>query len=603
MKKSMKKLFAVILVMVMVLSMTACGRTKEETGVGSETIQQSAGESTASGTDETKPAWDKEITLTVWNTEVPAAGIQDNEVAKAIEEKLGIKLDIVQGDAQKFSVLLAGGDLPDIIYTNPAQQGVDSNTLISSGQLLALDDLIAEYGSNIQENFASRLDYSKQFASNGENKIYYLPVLAYEADKENPDISYSIANVGLELRFDVYSAIGCPDIKTTDDFLNVLKQMQDYARDKDLADGKEIYAISGWSDWGLWPWYLANVREMGWDDLANDTLLNRETNEVETSYLTDSFWESLDFYRKAYNMGILDPEAFTMKNDQFWEKCNNGQVLMSYASWQSENINATFASSGHTDWGFEKIPFDGYKYISGVVSPDAPLGNGSEYANAITTNCKYPERAMQLLDYLNSGEGARLIYSGVEGVHWTNKDGDAQPTEDFIQKSNSDPNYLDSVGVTLYNKLCGFKDIAVLSDGYPANLMKSNEQKAMNLKDVDKAYCEYYSELYSQEFTFPGEVLNYLWQKGEVDTFADYILYTSLVQAPSDDTLNILAQCDQYMNVEGVKAIMAKTEEEFNTVKAEALEAMEAKGISDASAEIKSLYQAAKEQVSNFTIK
>lgn len=28
-----------------------------------------------------------------------------------------------------------------------------------------------------------------------------------------------------------------------------------------------------------------------------------------------------------------------MKNDQFWEKCNNGQVLMAYASWQTDAIN------------------------------------------------------------------------------------------------------------------------------------------------------------------------------------------------------------------------------------------------------------------------
>ena len=28
-----------------------------------------------------------------------------------------------------------------------------------------------------------------------------------------------------------------------------------------------------------------------------------------------------------------------MKNDQFWEKCNNRQVRMAYASWQTDAIN------------------------------------------------------------------------------------------------------------------------------------------------------------------------------------------------------------------------------------------------------------------------
>ena len=66
--------------------------------------------------------------------------------------------------------LLAGGDLPDIIYTNPAQQGVEANALITSGQLIPLDDLIEEYGENLKQNAVNRLEYSKQYLSNGEGK-------------------------------------------------------------------------------------------------------------------------------------------------------------------------------------------------------------------------------------------------------------------------------------------------------------------------------------------------------------------------------------------------------------------------------------------------
>ena len=75
---------------------------------------------------------------------------------------------------------------------------------------------------------------------------------------------------------------------------------------------------------------------MGYLDLANGAIVNRETLEVDVNYNTEAFWDSLKFYNKAYNMGLLDPEAFTMKNDQFWEKCQNGQVLMAHASWQTD---------------------------------------------------------------------------------------------------------------------------------------------------------------------------------------------------------------------------------------------------------------------------
>lgn len=594
----MKRITTLLMVAMMFVSMTACGGGKSEgtAGIGSGTDAGSTAEDSSSDFNEP-------MTLTIWNTEVLTPGVQTNEIAKEIEKKLGIKMEIVQGDAQKFSILVAGGDLPDIIYTNPAQQNTPSNNLITSGQLLAMDELIEKYGENIKKNFPMRLEYSKKFASNGEGKVYYLPVRAYEADPEKPNISYSIENIGLETRWDVYEAIGYPEIKTTDDYLNVLKQMQDYAREKDLADGKQIYAISGWSDWGLWPWWLTNVREMGYLDLNNDTIFSYETKSVEGVFTSDVFWESLSFYNKAFNMGILDPEAFTMKNDQFWEKCKNGQVLMTYASWQSEGINNHFLTSGHPEWSYQKLPTDGYEYISGIVSTTSPLGSGVEYATAITKNCENPEKAMELIDFMNSEEGARLIYSGVEGTHWNNVDGVVQPTEEFVKQYMSDPDYKTNVGVNLYNKLCGFREIQILSDNYPADLMKSDEQKATAVSEADKSYCEYYSEKEGEKYSYPGEVLYGMWKKDKVKTITDFYLYPTLVQSPSEESLNIIAQCEQYMNVQGVNAIMTATEDEFNATKEETLKGLENKNYGKATKEIEGLYETAEKEADAFGMK
>ena len=158
MKNILKKVTALLGAAAMTASLIACGG--QDAAQDSGTQEQSAG-TADSGESQAAQAPDDVITLTVWNTEVLTPGIQNNDVARAIEEKLGIKLDIVQGDSQKFSILLAGGDLPDIIYTNPAQQGVEANALITSGQLIPLDDLIEEYGENLKQNAVNRLEYSK----------------------------------------------------------------------------------------------------------------------------------------------------------------------------------------------------------------------------------------------------------------------------------------------------------------------------------------------------------------------------------------------------------------------------------------------------------
>lgn len=541
------------------------------------------------------------VTLTIWNTEVLTPGVQTTEVAQAIEERLGIKMDIVQGDAQKFSILTAGGDLPDIIYSNPDRQNVTAEQLITSGQIIPLDDLIEEYGPNIKANFPERLNYSREFLSNGENKIYYIPILGYEADPEHPNISYTIDSLGLMTRWDVYKAIGCPKIETTDDYLDVLKQMQDYANENDLCDGAQIWAISGWSDWGLWPWYVSNLPEMGYLGVQYG-IMNVETEEIERLYTSDAFWDCLKFYNKAYNMGILDPESFTMKNDQFWEKCQNGQVLMAFASWQTDYINQHLAANVNPEWGYEKLPSDGQKYIYGITSASAPIGNGAEYPVAITTNCKNPEKAMELIDFLSSEEGARLLYSGIEGEHWTSEDGVVQPTEDFIANSKADSTYRNTVGVNLYNKLCGFKDIAVLEDGYPADLSKSNEQKAANILDVDKDYCAYYSEQEGGEYSFPGQVLYDMSEKGEVATYTKGLLLPTFAPSPDEETQRIVAQCDQYMSVQGVKAIMASSDEEFEACREESLKGLSDQGYDDTEEPLQALYEQARKTAEAFNI-
>ena len=129
-------------------------------------------------------------------------------------------------------------------------------------------------------------------------------------------------------------------------------------------------------------------------------------------------------------------------------------------------------------------------------------------------------------------EGARLIYSGVEGVHWEyDENGVPQPTDSFIEMTKTDPDYRTKTGATMYNKMCGFSELQILSDGGTATLLKSDAQKVETLNDVDKAYCEYYTQELGTEITFPGEALYELWQRGEVNSIIEYVIYATLVQA------------------------------------------------------------------------
>ena len=590
--RRIQKTLAILISVLMICILAACGSSNNTDS--DSTAKDNGGDSTVTD-DSSKDVTNEPITLTLWNTEVPTPGIQKNDVAEEIARLTGITMDIIQGDAQKFKVLVAGNDLPDIIYTNPAQQQVETGTLIEGGQIIPMDDLIEQYGENIKKNFPIRLEYARKFLSNGQDKVYFLPVLCYKGDPEKPDISYTIAGVGNMIRWDIYAKIGYPEVKTTDDFLNVLKQMQDAY--PVTEEGNKVYAISGWNDWGIWPWFVSNTQEHGLYGYPNNILFNRVTGESTISYNDERFWDSIAFFNKAYRMGILDPEAFTMKADNFWEKAQRGQVLMAYASWQTNWINKHFVSDGHPERGFAKIPHDGNPYVEGIVSPDYPLGSAQDYANAITVNCEHPERALQLLDLFNSDEGARLIYSGIKGKHWDVVGGEPQPTDEFIHNSINDPDHRTKTGTILYNKFAYARDIQVLEDGYPADLMRTNKQKAKNVLPIDKEYTKYYGD-----YSFPGEVLADMWKQGKVETFTKFWLHPLLVQPPSDDTKKIMAQIDEYMKVQITRTIMAESDEDFEAQKKKAMEDIRAMGFDKAEADLLDSYKKAEEEAKTFPI-
>ena len=339
-----------------------------------------------------------------------------------------------------------------------------------------------------------------------------------------------------------------------------------------------------------------NVRESGYLDLANNAIMNRETRRVEMLYDSEVFWESLNFYNRAYRRGILDPEAFTMKSDQFWEKCESGQVLMAYASWQTDAINKIMAAAGHPERGFEKLPHDGYPYISGIYAADAPIGQGIEYATAITTNCRHPEKAIELINFCNSEEGARLLFSGVEGVHWEYTEKGAAATDDLHELMQSDVNYTMTSGLNLYNKLSGFSEKQILSDGSPAGVLQSDREKAAEALPIDRDYCDYYGALRGKTYDYPGMVLADLEQSGEIENQSESAIFTLIARSPGSEALDILSRCNQYMNSAGVRAIMAPDDDTFAAVRKEAEAELAALGFPRAAEEILQRYREAEER-------
>jgi putative aldouronate transport system substrate-binding protein len=503
-------------------------------------------------------------TGTKWNT------YPNSAVAEEIAKKVGVKIEYVEADDSKFNVLLAGGDLPDIVRAEPAKYG---KQLIEGNLIIPMDDMLEEHGKDITSNIPTLVDYSRENWSAGKNQLYFLsPQIQSE-----PSPIYPPLTIGPTIRWDYYKEIGAPEFDSPDELLDVLEQI--VQKHPSTADGKKIYGVSMWQDWGLWPyifpfaWYTKQTTN-------NSDLMARTLGETQyRNILTEedsTYWVAMDFYNKANRRGLMDPDALTMKHNDYLAKATAGQIVIGPATWAMGDFNSKYAKDGE---GYIVLP-TGKRAWSGGVNP---LGwTGKSYA--ISKTSKHPEKAMQFLNYLYSYEGARTLYSGVEGLHWDMVDGKPQLKDETFDLRNAGGVEWENTGIAMDSNLMGM-GAAVLDPktNSPLDLFQTPEALARGISELERDFSEYYDGLH------PGDVLGKLIAAGKIEDSntvnkglsTEELIKEGKVGLPEipEDLLKIEAQVKELAARYAAKLILAKTDEEFNQVKMEALEAFKDAGV------------------------
>lgn len=465
--------------------------------------------------------------------------------------------------------------------------------LINSGSIWCMDDWLAENGDNLKEKIPTALKYAKEAIGNG--KTYFIPTNIQTENKELPNKN---GFVGLYTRWDYYKELGCPDISTEDKYLDVLKQMVD--AHPTTADGKKVYALSGWTDWGIWPYMIGYPFSMGYTNQQYNQYLNTENGEMEDMFTVEDgpLWKALSFFNKAYRMGIMDPEAFTMKSDQYGAKVKNGEVLVSYTNWDQPDKSVC-----GDDAAMFILPGT-FPYAMNIYPTESPLGYGTSNALVISSNCEYPERAMELLDYLVSDEGARLVYSGIPGEDWDTVDGKPQVIGSYFdyvtKKEDRDQNYRTNQGIKLYywmSPLCGSNQCA---DGEPIDLSLSKDLILSTVTDVDKDFCDYYTDGKAQ---YPGEAYVDLVEQGKLktnnpDPTGD--MTVKLMQPISDEASRTCNKVSEYVQANIAKIITCEDDDAFAAQKEKMISDINAMGYEDALKEIQANFEDAKGVVESF---
>ena len=223
----MKKMLSLLLALVMVLSMAACVPADQQGDVG------------ANG---------EPVTITMYPLN---ANLQSGTVGGWLGEYLlskGIILEIWPYSDEKFTAMVTGGQLPDILYI-PVE--ADVAALSDSGLLMDLGPYLDKMPHLNTEPQKVAQNYIKEFVTDD-----VLNVLPLNVGNTGVAAAIDTERNAVKLHWETYTSIGAPEINTWDDLINVLKQMKEaYPKS---PQGEETYGARLYANDGTFFYSIAN---------------------------------------------------------------------------------------------------------------------------------------------------------------------------------------------------------------------------------------------------------------------------------------------------------------------------------------------------------
>lgn len=548
-----KKAVLLLVSMIMIFVVAGCSgnnsKNTETTATPSAGTEGSKEQETPGVSENKEP-----VKLSFYYTNVPlkTEGRQTDEVMQELEKRLGVEIDFVNQNADRFKLMMASRELPDIMVVFDQ----DYKQLIEGDLILPLDDLIQSNGKDISKN-EEALDYYRKYVSSDTGKLYLLPMQVGATKEMVADVPYADYGAGYLTRWDYYKELNYPEIKSPDDLLNVLKAMQE--KHPTTADGKKVYGVSSFVDkagWGLWPFYIQMSLSQGYMEGAGNYLIDADNKFY--NFLANeegAFWDSMQYFFKANQMGLLDPESFIQNLDQYQNKQTNLQVLSGIGAWWQAGANEALADV--PDAGFVTLPMEDHYVYKTNVSVVGKAGR----AFAIAKNAKNPGKAMEVLNYLYSNEGMNLLSRGIQGKHWDIVDNKPAFAESFL-KARVDLDEAERMGVTKYALIYGLSDYTVNSDeGAAFDLNSESSIKSTEWKNYQLDYSKHYGGEY------PGDAIEKIADEGKIKISLFDTSGGVAVGTPPDDIKRIDDSIKDYMWKAMPKVILAKSEADYETEK------------------------------------
>jgi putative aldouronate transport system substrate-binding protein len=335
-------------------------------------------------------------------------------------QKLGVTLEFIHptvgSEADQFNLMIASQELPDVIAWDFSTTPMGLAQLVTDGILLDMDNKIREYAPNFLKVLNSNPKYKKEALS---NEGHYLALPSYN---EGLPVSG-----GPTIRGDLLKKYSLTVPVTVDDWTQVMTAL----KEKDSAVKYPLTTGKG-RDGSVWFDIILPAY-----NTAQSFCLDDKTGAVVYGPSTANFKSYLTKLNEWYAAGLIDPEFMSNDGKSMNAKLTDGTCVAGSLQLNMHIMSITkVARATNPDFAFEGAT---WPVLKKGDKPSLPLPAGLTYsggAAALTSDCKDPVMATQVLDFFYSKEGNDLLSWGIENESYkVNTDG----TKTFTDKIMNNP--------------------------------------------------------------------------------------------------------------------------------------------------------------------
>lgn len=300
--------------------------------------------------------------------------------------------------AEKWKLMMAAQESVDIAWVGWM---LDLQSEVTKGAFTELNDLIDEYGKDMKKEIPDFAMKKGMF----EGKLYMIPIYQELADQQ-PIALRTIKSLSdkyldkakaEEIFKDETKPLKRADMAVFEEFFEKLKQ------NGELRKGVSETFSNFFAD--------RIGRPTGLQPIAANAYIDVNNFDGKVYNLLSDFPETKEYYemkRDWFEKGYIRNDILGLQDWRSDEGKENGYVMWAHA----DGMNTALSES-------EKYGFD----IDAIRVRSSSFVNHTPPLTAITilSTCKEPEKAMQVIDLMNTAKGKdlyNLLCYGIEGTHY-----------------------------------------------------------------------------------------------------------------------------------------------------------------------------------------